>query len=150
MGFSCLPCKINEWISIYDTDVANTMVIKTWFWLTAALANRKTAHALCPLHTINCVVTCNLMIKTWIPPFINLSFTGNSPWRIFRSTSQVKSYNFLKPRKISTQHLNLLLPSNRPKHGLHIIHRSVTLFIHIKWNTTEWYTFSIKAPVRVQ
>ena len=32
--------------------------------------------------------------------------------------SQMKAYNFLNPhRKIAIQHLNLCLPSNRPKHG---------------------------------
>ena len=42
----------------------------------AVLANRKTAHALGPLHTgtINCVVTCNLKIKTLGPAFFYSCF----------------------------------------------------------------------------
>ena len=36
------------------------------------------------------------------------------------SLSQMKASNFINPRKIAIQHLNIMLPSNRPKYGLYI------------------------------
>ena len=39
------------------------------------------------------------------------------PWQIFSFNVANEAYNFLNPRKIAIQHLNKVLPANRPKHG---------------------------------
>ena len=61
--------------------------------------------------------SCKLRIKTVGQHFVNLSFyfTGNNP-----SMSQLKVYNFINPRKIAIQHLNIFVPTNRATHEEYI------------------------------
>ena len=65
----------------------------------------------------------------------------------FRSMSQIKTYNFLKPRKTVMQHFNLFLPSNRPKHGRYIFktnwkHRRKWLYKILLYHKTNNFLYT--------
>ena len=64
---------------------------------------------------------------------------------ILNSLSQMKAYNFLNPRKIAIQHLNLFLPSNELKHG----QWDELTFRDSPWNVSFWIKLYPPPPPKI-